>query len=97
MDSAIPVVMRGAGRDLDLPREVWTVENIRRRFGDVEVSLGHIPYADQFDSAYNPKVKTTATMRDFLNTFSESGELTLAEAIVFYLAFLRLGVQVFGT
>jgi len=73
MDASIPVVMRGAGRELNLPRQLLTEENIRRRFGDVNVSLGHIPYADQFDSAYNPKVKTVSKLSDYIDGFGESG------------------------
>jgi hypothetical protein len=51
MDAAVPVVFRGAARELHLPRVRWSVDNVLRRFGHVNVSLGRIPYADQFDSA----------------------------------------------
>merc|ERR1711907_541385 len=74
MDAAVPVVMRGAARDLNLPRYLFTEENIRRRLGNTTVTVGHIPYADQFDSAYNPKVKTQAILNDYIDGFGDTGK-----------------------
>ena len=81
MDAAIPVVFRGAARELNLPRHRWSEPNIRQRFGQVNVSLGHIPYADQFDSAYNPKVKRVEPLETYIDTFAESGPMCHANKV----------------
>ena len=73
MDAAKPIVMRGAAKELNLPRHLLSETNLRLRCGDANVSLAHIPYADQFDSAYNPKVKTVAKLNDYLKDFAKSG------------------------
>ena len=73
MDAAVPVVMRGAARDLKLQRVLWSEQNVRRRFGNVNVSLSDIPYKDQFDSSYRPKVTTKQRLDEFIDTFSATG------------------------
>jgi hypothetical protein len=74
-----PVVLRGALKDLKVARSMWSLENILKKYGDVSVSVGLIPYLATF-AANLPQLEDTSSqeyntiMREYIHKFRRSGD-----------------------
>ncbi len=74
-----PVVFRGGMKDLHVPRSLWSLENMKRKYGDREVHVGLIPYLSTFASDMpgygnisNLEYKTT--MKKYIDNFRRAGD-----------------------
>ena len=70
LESNEPVILRKAGRQLNLPKHLWSAENFRTRFRNSTALVSKIPYTHQTDSPYRPASSVQTTVESFLSSFS---------------------------
>jgi len=64
-----PVVFRGAGKDLKMPKQLWAHDNFLRRFHNATALVAKIPYTHQTDSPYKEPTSTKMKVDDFIRSF----------------------------
>lgn len=72
LESNEPVILRGGGKKLNLPKHLWSVENFRTRFQNSTALVSKIPYTHQTDSPYRPASSVQTTVESFLSSFSSA-------------------------
>lgn len=71
LESNKPIIMRGAGKHLSLPKYLWARENLLKRFQNAAATISRVPYTHQTDSPYKPKTSYETTVGDFIANFSK--------------------------
>eukprot|EP00750_Incisomonas_marina_P008421 INCI15468.1.p1 GENE.INCI15468.1~~INCI15468.1.p1 ORF type:complete len:859 (-),score=137.95 INCI15468.1:123-2699(-) len=74
-----PVIFRGAMKDLQVPRSMWSLENMIRQYGDADIHVGLIPYLATFAAAMPGHEDTSSleyqtTMREYVANFRRSDD-----------------------
>jgi hypothetical protein len=74
-----PVVFRGGMKDLHLPRSLWSLDNMKRKYGGRAVHVGLIPYLSTFASdmpgyGNTSHLEYKTTMEEYIANFRRAGD-----------------------
>ena len=72
LESDEPVVFRGAGAQLGLPKYLWNLQNFMQRYQNASALVSKVPYTHQTDSPFRQQTSFRTQVADFLATFNEN-------------------------